>query len=177
MNYIEIKPIVFSNFFEKKMFLRINTLDNIIYQEKRMFAFKYNVESYKSIFNTKVKKSMDKHKGSFMIISNRQLAYVTYKLSQSKFNLEDVKILNLVTRRMETSSDFFEDDYDRYSLNDFKNYFDTIIHGNVGEIVLQNELKRIELKINGVITFSNFSSKEIDNYLSSIVEAYNESQR
>jgi hypothetical protein len=174
--YLEVKPILFSNLLEKKIFLLRNKLKDIIYQEKDMLAIKYDVEQYKIIFDDKMRDSMGKYKASFLIISDRQFAYITHKLLESRFILANIKTLSLTTKKIVASPDFFEDDYDKFSLDELNAFFTSNISERIIEIDLQRNTEQVSIKVNGVISFSGVSNDEINNILKLTREAYNDSQ-
>lgn len=176
MSYVELKPILFKNLFEKNIFLIMNKLENIRYQRKNMLAIEYDVEQYKLIFNEKLRDSMGKHGASFLIISDRQFAYMTFKLLSFEFELKNVKILNTVNNHVIDSPDFIEDDYKNSSLEELNTFFDSGIVGRISEVELQSRQQQISIKANGVITFSSIPDDKIYKILVLIREAYNDSQ-
>lgn len=177
MSYVELKPILFSNFVQKMFFLRLNKLDNVLYQAKDMLAIKYNVEQYKTIFNNKMRKSMGKHNASFFIISSRQFAYMTRRLLKFGFELSDVKVASTLNKRLITPLEFIEDNYSEYSLKDLNNFFDSFNSGRVNKVILRKNSEQISIKINGVIACSNIPDTETKEILKLLREAYDDSQK
>lgn len=176
MSYVELKPILFKNLFEKNIFLMMNKLENIRYQRKNMLAIEYNVEQYKLFFDEKLRGSMGKHGASFLIISDRQFAYMTFKLLSFEFELKNVKILSTINNCVIDWPDFIDDDYRDYSLEGLNTFFDSGIVGRISEVELQSKQQQISIKDNGVITFSSITDDKIDKILNLIREAYNGSQ-
>lgn len=154
----------------------MNKLENIRYQGKSMLAIEYHPEQYKLIFDKKLRDSMGKYRASFLIISDRQFAYMTFKLLAIKFELKDIKILNTINNSVVSSPNFLEDNYQNYSLEELNVFFDTKITGRIREVELQRIHQRVSIKSNGVVTFSRVPDDEMFKILILVREAYNDSQ-
>lgn len=176
MAYIEVKPILFTNSLNKKIFLMKNKLCNVLYQEKNMIAMSYNIEQYKMFFDKKTINDMYKYKATFFIISDRQFAYIAHKLLGNKYNINDIKVSSFFNK-IESSNDFVDDTYEEFNLKELNDFFSFNIMGRISEIHFNRNNEMISIKSNGVVAFSNVDSDEINDILILIREAYNDSQR
>lgn len=177
MTYVELKPVRFGNFWNRKRFLNDTGIKNIIFQTHKMIAIKNTSENYKLWSKSGVQKAMTKNRATFLIMSNRQLAYIVFKILKQHFLLKNIKIYSCFQNRIVDFEDFISDDYIGYDLSEIINLFECKISEDVAEVYFQQQQRQITVKANGVVGLSGFNKQGESKILSLVCEAYNESQK
>ncbi|ORN05380.1 hypothetical protein FAM21834_02691 [Lentilactobacillus parabuchneri] len=176
MAYAELKPIKFSGFLRKKRFFSETGIKDVLIKTGNVIAINNTSENFKIWSRPKIQKAMLKNSATFLIISNRQLAFITFGMLKHGFNLKNVKIYSDFQKKLIDSAEFIPDNYRSFNLSDIISLFDTGIETNIAEVYLRKQKQEIIIKANGVIGFTNFSDQNKGEFLRYICEAYNESQ-
>lgn len=177
MAYIELKPVRFGNFFGRKRFLNDTKIEDVLFQTKKMIAIKNTSDNFKLWSQPSVVRAMTKNRATFLIMSNRQLAFISYSILKRDFCLKNIKIYSSFQNRVVDLETFVSDDYEDCKLSEIVNLFERQIEEDVAEVYFQKKQRQIVIKANGVVGMSGFNNQVESDILSLICEAYNDSQK
>lgn len=176
MAYVELKPVKFDNFWGRNLFFSETGIKGDLVRKKNIVAIKNTSENFRIWSQPEIQKAMVKNRATFLIMSNRQLAYITFHILKCGFDLKNIKVYSSFQKRTVDSTEFIPDEYSSFKLSDLVSFFVDQVETSIAEVHLRKQNQEIIIKANGVIGFTNFSSQDKGNFLLSIYEAYNESQ-
>lgn len=183
-NNITYKPIIFDNYFRKNGFLKSNDQIDFIKIASKILAFDYSPDKYQAWMKADKLHSMTQYNASFLIMTNRQFAYLIVELRKNGFFVDSINFVNSLNdesvsctkRDLEELYDFQFDTSELHLLVktffEFENEIDKIEFGKKND----NKTK-LKIKKNGTIIFDNILEIEIRKKIVKTIQvAYEKSQ-
>ena len=172
MQTVDFKPILFGSILNKFLFLKKSSNKEIKNLAKNIAVIDYNPETYKIILNNGLINTLKKNKGSFMVISNLQFAYVSLELEKHKFFVADINFLDAFHKIKNI------DEVYREPISSINNFYDFFFYceDTVNNVTYRNARETITLNKNGVIRIRTRNSSNVPIYLQWIITAYYQSQ-
>lgn len=160
------KPILFKNSLNKFCFLRHYDYSKIKNFNINLAILDYDSKDYKRMLENNLIKNLKRYKGSFMVISNLQFAYVARELQKHNFYVDHVEYLDeFITVNKE---DLLK------KTNVFNSFF--YCKHVISKVLFKNGSEYIVFSKSGVIKIKTQNSNNACVYLNWLIAAYYQSQ-